>query len=80
MADAAAMQEFFNSCIFLRDYNPLFIALIPKIFDAKFVKDFRTISLIGCQYKIVAKILANRLSLVIWLVNNNQILYPIIIF
>nr|GEU39264.1 RNA-directed DNA polymerase, eukaryota [Tanacetum cinerariifolium] len=45
--------------------NPSFISLIPKISDAKFVKDFWTISLIGCQYKIVGKILANRLSVVI---------------
>nr|GEV35354.1 cysteine-rich receptor-like protein kinase [Tanacetum cinerariifolium] len=33
--------------------------------DAKHLKDFRPISLIGCQYKIIGKILANRLSLVI---------------
>nr|GEX25757.1 RNA-directed DNA polymerase, eukaryota [Tanacetum cinerariifolium] len=39
--------------------NSSFIALIPKIFDANMVKDFRPISLIGSLYKIVAKILAN---------------------
>ncbi|GJZ77185.1 RNA-directed DNA polymerase, eukaryota [Tanacetum coccineum] len=37
----------------------------PDVLDAKPLNDFRPISLIGCQYKIIGKILANRLSLVI---------------
>ncbi|GJY56357.1 RNA-directed DNA polymerase, eukaryota [Tanacetum coccineum] len=37
----------------------------PKILDAKLVKDFRPISLIGSIYKIITKILANRLCLVL---------------
>nr|GEV46523.1 hypothetical protein CTI12_AA518330 [Tanacetum cinerariifolium] len=41
--------------------NASFIALIPKLHDARVVKDFRPICLIGSVYKIVAKILANRL-------------------
>ncbi|GJU07883.1 putative RNA-directed DNA polymerase, eukaryota, reverse transcriptase zinc-binding domain protein [Tanacetum coccineum] len=45
--------------------NPSFIALILKVSDPKVVSDFRPISLIGCQYKIIDKLLANRLSLVI---------------
>ncbi|GJV17882.1 RNA-directed DNA polymerase, eukaryota, reverse transcriptase zinc-binding domain protein [Tanacetum coccineum] len=42
--------------------NSSFIALIPKIHDAKVVKDYHPISLIGSLYKIISKILANRLS------------------
>nr|GEV51061.1 RNA-directed DNA polymerase, eukaryota [Tanacetum cinerariifolium] len=42
--------------------NSSFIALILKVTDAKFVIDFRPISLIGCVYKVVTKILANRLA------------------
>ncbi|GKD51167.1 hypothetical protein Tco_1280143 [Tanacetum coccineum] len=53
--------------------NSNFIALIPKIIDANMVKDFCPISLIGCLYKIIAKILTNRLVSVIGdLVNEVQ--------
>ncbi|GJU82241.1 RNA-directed DNA polymerase, eukaryota [Tanacetum coccineum] len=45
--------------------NSSFITLIPKSQEAKMVKDFRPISLIGSMYKIITKVLANRLSLVI---------------
>nr|GEV73806.1 cysteine-rich receptor-like protein kinase [Tanacetum cinerariifolium] len=45
--------------------NSSFITLIPKVSNANMVKDFRPISLIGSVYKIVAKILANRLVLVL---------------
>nr|GFB58071.1 RNA-directed DNA polymerase, eukaryota, reverse transcriptase zinc-binding domain protein [Tanacetum cinerariifolium] len=60
-----AIKEFFISSSFPKSCNFSFIALIPKVMDAKHLKDFRPISLIGCQYKIIGKILANRLSLVI---------------
>ncbi|RZC11532.1 LINE-1 reverse transcriptase-like [Glycine soja] len=45
--------------------NASFIALIPKIKDPQSLNDYRPISLIGCVYKIVAKILAKRLALVL---------------
>nr|GEV68229.1 RNA-directed DNA polymerase, eukaryota [Tanacetum cinerariifolium] len=50
---------------FSKGNNASFIALIPKVTNAKFVTDFRPISMIGSVYKVVTKILANRLSLVI---------------
>ncbi|GJY96657.1 RNA-directed DNA polymerase, eukaryota [Tanacetum coccineum] len=56
---------FFSTGSFPPGCNSSFIALIPKTQEAKMVKDFRPISLIGSMYKIIAKILANRLSLVI---------------
>ncbi|GKA04200.1 RNA-directed DNA polymerase, eukaryota [Tanacetum coccineum] len=61
----AAVSQFFSSCIFPPGCNSSFIALIPKTQKAKVVKDFRPISLIGSVYKIIAKILANRLRNVI---------------
>ncbi|GJT56960.1 putative RNA-directed DNA polymerase, eukaryota, reverse transcriptase zinc-binding domain protein [Tanacetum coccineum] len=45
--------------------NSSFFTLIPKVNNPIFIKDFRPISLIGIHYKIIAKILANRLSKVI---------------
>ncbi|GJV61243.1 RNA-directed DNA polymerase, eukaryota [Tanacetum coccineum] len=56
-----AVSDFFENGHIPRGCNASFIALIPKIHDAKIVKDFRPISLIGSIYKIITKILANRL-------------------
>nr|GEX60977.1 RNA-directed DNA polymerase, eukaryota [Tanacetum cinerariifolium] len=58
----SAIDCFFESGNFPMGSNASFIALIPKVTDAKFVTDFRPISLIGCVYKVVTKILANRLA------------------
>ncbi|GKC58912.1 RNA-directed DNA polymerase, eukaryota [Tanacetum coccineum] len=61
----SAVEGFFDNGKFLKGCNSSFIALIPKVPDVKFVTDFRPISLIGCVYKVVTKILANRLATVI---------------
>ena len=59
------LQASFPLLTFSRCCNSSFIALILKIHDAKLIKDFCPISLIGSVSKIIAKILANRLNLVI---------------
>nr|GEY98823.1 cysteine-rich receptor-like protein kinase [Tanacetum cinerariifolium] len=51
-----------NSC------NPSFIVLIPKVRDPLGFSEFRPISLIGCVYKVISKILAARLAKVIPLI------------
>ncbi|GKA67445.1 RNA-directed DNA polymerase, eukaryota [Tanacetum coccineum] len=61
----AVVTQFFSTGIFPPGCNSNFIALILKTQDAKVIKDFRPISLIGSIYKIISKILANRLSMVI---------------
>ena len=58
-------QVFFERGQFEKSLNATFISLIPKKSDAVEVKDFRPISLIGGVYKIIAKVLANRLKEVI---------------
>nr|GFC27865.1 RNA-directed DNA polymerase, eukaryota, reverse transcriptase zinc-binding domain protein [Tanacetum cinerariifolium] len=68
-----AVEHFFNNGAFAKGCNSSFIALIPKKMDAKLVTNFRPISLIGCVYKVVTKILANRLAMVISnIVSNTQ--------
>ncbi|GKB89514.1 hypothetical protein Tco_0961786, partial [Tanacetum coccineum] len=70
---SAAVQHFFETGMFPRGCNSSFIALIPKVSNAKFVSDFRPISLIGSIYKVITKVLANRLGTVIAdLVSNTQ--------
>ncbi|GJU27390.1 putative RNA-directed DNA polymerase, eukaryota, reverse transcriptase zinc-binding domain protein [Tanacetum coccineum] len=59
------VQSFFSTGSFPKGCNLSFIALISKFANATLVTDFRPISLIGFQYKIIGKILANRLSAVI---------------
>nr|GEW62816.1 RNA-directed DNA polymerase, eukaryota [Tanacetum cinerariifolium] len=56
-----AVRYFFNHNDIPIGCNSSFIALIPKIPDANLVKDLRPISLIGSLYKIIAKVLTNRL-------------------
>nr|GEV90404.1 RNA-directed DNA polymerase, eukaryota [Tanacetum cinerariifolium] len=61
----ATVEHFFENGTFSKGCNSSFIALIPKVTDAKFVNDYRPIGLIGSVYKVVMKIMANRLALVI---------------
>ncbi|GJV39734.1 RNA-directed DNA polymerase, eukaryota, reverse transcriptase zinc-binding domain protein [Tanacetum coccineum] len=59
------INSFFASCDMPYGANSSFFTLIPKVNNPTLITDFRPISLIGIHYKIIAKILANRLSKVI---------------
>nr|GEV37262.1 RNA-directed DNA polymerase, eukaryota, reverse transcriptase zinc-binding domain protein [Tanacetum cinerariifolium] len=61
----AIVHHFFSTGILPRGCNTSFITLIPKVPSPMVFSDFRPISLIGAQYKIIAKVLANRLARVI---------------
>jgi hypothetical protein len=55
----------------LQDFNATFFALIPKEKEANFADKFRPISLCNVIYKIITKILANRLKPIL-----QEIIYP----
>jgi len=54
-------QDFHAHSRFVKSLNATFIALIPQKFGALDLKDFRPISLVSDVYKIIAKVIANRL-------------------
>lgn len=56
------VEEFWSSSRLPRGCNNVFIALIPKSTSPEGFKDYRPISMVGCVYKIIAKILARRLQ------------------
>ncbi|KAK9072611.1 hypothetical protein SSX86_009046 [Deinandra increscens subsp. villosa] len=64
--DLKKLLEFFHATgSFSIGCNSSFITLIPKIADPLSLDDFRPISLIGSIYKVVAKVLANRIRVII---------------
>ncbi|GAB2295592.1 hypothetical protein Dimus_038366 [Dionaea muscipula] len=58
----ATIREFFNSGQLLRQLNHASLVLFPKHANANRVEDFRPIVCCNILYKIIAKILASRLS------------------
>jgi len=55
------VDEFHANGSFPKGNNASFLALIPKTNHPQSFNEYRPISLIGCMYKIIAKLLANRL-------------------
>ena len=67
----SAILEFLNTGYMPPALNHTFIVLIPKIKNPVKVSDFRPISLCNVIYKIIAKVLANRLKQIL-----PHIIYP----
>jgi hypothetical protein len=61
----AFFDEFHTHCKFEKSLNATFIALIPNKRDALNIWDYRPISLVGSMYKLLSKVLANRLKQVL---------------
>ena len=65
--------EFLSSGKFVASLNFTFIDLIPNKAGVVDIKDFRPISLVGCMYKLLSKVLARRWRAVIgYLISENQ--------
>ncbi|XP_057717975.1 uncharacterized protein LOC130932631 [Arachis stenosperma] len=56
-----AVMDFFQSAMLPRDSNVTWVALAPKFVGAKEIKDFRPISMVGCVYKMISKVLVWRM-------------------
>ncbi|KAK3206960.1 hypothetical protein Dsin_021006 [Dipteronia sinensis] len=56
------IHEFYKEGSIVEELNNTFITLIPKCGRLETMSDFRPISLVGSMYKVLAKILANRLK------------------
>jgi hypothetical protein len=56
------MDQFHGVELLPKSFTSFFVALIPKINSPFSLGDFRPISLLGCLYKIVAKVLTSRLA------------------
>ena len=58
----SAVLDYLNPGVMLPDINHTNIVLIPKVKNPKKMSDFRPISLCNVIYKIIYKVLANRLK------------------
>jgi len=57
-----AVKSFFREGKFLKQLNHTLIALIPKVENPTSTTQFRPISLYNMLYKIIAKIMVNRMQ------------------
>ena len=65
-------EEHYSQNVVFRNLNATFLVLIPKKEGASDVQDVKPISLVGSLYKIIAKVLENRLKRVMGKVVSNS--------
>lgn len=68
----AAVLQALNSCVFPSSLNHTFTNHIPKKKNVVRVSDFQSISLCNVIYKLIAKVLLNRLKMVLTNVINES--------
>lgn len=71
-----SVQNFFRSGFLLKEWITTFITLIPKKKNPNCFNDFRPISLTNTCYKVISKLLANRIKIHFHkLISPNQIAF-----
>lgn len=67
------VQQFFETCVLDKQLNHTNICLIPKIYPPSGMTDFRPIALCNVAYKVISKVLINRLKIHLHnLITENQ--------
>jgi len=61
----SAVQRFAEGGSWPKSTNASFITLVPKVANPQQLNEFRPISLVGCVYKIISKILSSTLKSVL---------------
>ncbi|XP_072056250.1 uncharacterized protein [Arachis hypogaea] len=56
-----AVMKFFETTTLPTDANVTWVALAPKFVGAKEIKYLRPISMVGCTYKVISKLLTRRM-------------------
>ncbi|WMV59774.1 hypothetical protein MTR67_053159 [Solanum verrucosum] len=70
------IHNFHQNEVFERSLNATFVVLIPKKLGAVELKDFKPISLIGGMYKIIAKLITERMKTVMGrLIDEHQMAF-----
>jgi len=60
-----AVKQFHENGIIPKGCNASFVALVPKVRDPSRLEQYKPISLVGAIYKIIAKLLAERIKKVL---------------
>ncbi|KAK2449352.1 hypothetical protein QL285_008554 [Trifolium repens] len=67
-----AVLEFFNTNWIMPNFNSNTVVLIPKVEDADTISQFRPIAMANFKFKIISKILADRLATILPNIISNE--------